>query len=820
MYRFIFCALALSSFATARTQKETCPDGKQHYRTTIRHIESGGIGYNEGYTTLEAFFASDPSRWGVTPFLDARGHVFNNGKWATNVGLGMRSLLGSRAYGINAYYDYRHASQLHANQIGVGFETLGQFFDFRLNGYFPVGSKVSSAYGTTFGKFSGHHLLLSQKYQSAMKGADAEFGFHFGKSKSFDFYTAAGPYYFRGEKTRSTWGGKARIAGSYKEFLTLEISDSYDRTFHNKFQGQLSLTYSFGPKSKIKKQERTCHEAAILSDRMTQPVGRQEIIVIDNVRKNVPAIDPATGLPYIFVFVNNTSHSQGTYESPYPTFAEAQSTSSPNNIIYVFPGDGTTKGMDSGITLKANQKLWGSGAGHSLLTTKGIISIPAQTSTLPTITNTNVDTEGNAITLATNNAVSGFMITSPLNDAIFGANAQNLEVTSCTFTNTTTFPIEATFLSDASVSITNNQFLNNVNGISLTLNGTSTVLCSDNQFTGQTSVSNVPIEISAFNNGLKAQIKNNIFDGNTTGSIRLGLTDVASAELNVLNNAFTNNGTGAQSSLGSNFVIISNGTISDCSIVLQGNTFTGNTSNALYLHTSGAYTVLRATISENTMLNNGGSAVVFAAPVSDTLTLSATNNTIIGVNDNGMAVIATGSTGSGTITLSNNTIKDIQNASNGIAINQDFSTLNLMLLNNVIDNCEGTGILSYAPTGINFLTLTASGNTVSNCQNMSSNAASGFDIEQYTNFAGTVTNNTFSSNTGVAFTIGSTLTAPKTCLNLNGNINSQDYLLTNPVDGTFKLSPCNVNMVNTGTINTSGTIDAVSSCSSPTPCGP
>ena len=201
--------------------------------------------------------------------------------------------------------------------------------------------------------------LCRKRYQSAMKGADAEFGFHFGKSESFDFYAAAGPYYFIGEKDPATWGGKARISGTFKDILTLEISDSYDRTFHNKFQGQISLSFSFGPKSKVKEQGRTCKVANTLNDRMLQPVGRQEIIVIDKTRKNTVAIDPATGLPYFFVFVDNTGSSNGTYESPYHSLAQAQDNSSPNDIIYVFPGDGTTTGMDSGNLFKSEPEVLG-----------------------------------------------------------------------------------------------------------------------------------------------------------------------------------------------------------------------------------------------------------------------------------------------------------------------------------------------------------------------------------------------------------------------------------------------------------------------------
>ena len=164
---------------------EPCQDGKRHYRVSARHIEAGGIGYSQGYTTLEGFFAPDPQQWLLMPFLDLRGHVFNNGKMAANAGLGFRGISGCRTYGLNAYYDYRNTKRLHYNQVGVGLETLGTLWDFRINGYLPVGRKMTSPYNVQFGSFSGHYLLLSQKRQFAMKGADAEIGFHFGKISKF-----------------------------------------------------------------------------------------------------------------------------------------------------------------------------------------------------------------------------------------------------------------------------------------------------------------------------------------------------------------------------------------------------------------------------------------------------------------------------------------------------------------------------------------------------------------------------------------------------------------------------------------------------------
>ncbi|MBS0619962.1 MAG: right-handed parallel beta-helix repeat-containing protein [Verrucomicrobia bacterium] len=821
MFRFVIFAavLPLSTFADTLKEEENCPKGKRPYRAGVRHIESGGIGYKDGYTTLEGFFAPDPSQWKVTPFLDVRGHIFDNGKWAANAGAGLRVLWGNRAYGINSYYDYRNTNRFHSNQIGIGLETLGQLFDLRINGYLPVGAKTSSPYDATFARFSGNYMLVSEKIQSAMKGADAELGFHFGKFESFDFYAAAGPYYFIGKHDPATWGGKARISCTFKDILTLEISDSYDGTFHNKFQGQIALSFPFGPKSKVKKAGRPCNVASRLNARMLQPVGRQEIIVINHARKQTVAIDPATGKPYFFVFVDNTSHSNGTYASPYHTLVQAQDNSSPNDIIYVFPGDGSTTGMDSGIFLKANQKFWGSGITHSIQTSQGTISIPAQSSSSPTITNTNIDTDGNAITLASNNAISGIHITSAMNDAIYGTDPQNLEVSSCTIENSTTYVIEASFSGDATISITNNQFLDNVNGVFLTLHGTSSLVCSNNTFSGQTSISSVPLEVAASQNVLTSLIENNVFNDNTTGGIRFALDQVVDADIRLLSNTISNSGTGSQASLGSSCVAISTGTNEHCAITLEGNSFTGNDGNTLYLHTSGAIHTLEVTAATNTMSDNGGSALVLATPV-DTLTLLATDNTITGIGDNGIAVISSSLTTTGNITISDNVITDVVNASNGIAVNQDFSTLELTLLDNEIARCEGTGILSYAPTGIDSLTCTISGNTIGQCQNLSSNAAAGLDIEQFTNLVGPVTDNTLSNNTGLAFMIGSTLPSPTACLTLTGNDNDGDYLLVNPVDGLFNLSPCDVDSVNIGTINTSGVITPVQSCPGATPCPP
>ncbi len=241
-------------------EEQTCPHSKRPNRVTIRHIEANGIGYNQGYTTLEGFF-SPIYPWGKgedwVPFVDLRGHVFNNGRLAANAGLGLR-YISNYVYGINAYYDYRDTYRQHYNQVAAGLEALGEIWDFRINGYLPVGRKNSRFYHT-------------QK-EASLKGANAEVGYHIDHFKDIPFYFAGGPYYLHG-KGKTAWGGQLRARIDFFDYLTLEGNVSYDHLFHWVGQGQASVNIPFGSRRNVcSPQSRT------LSTRALQRIDRFEII--------------------------------------------------------------------------------------------------------------------------------------------------------------------------------------------------------------------------------------------------------------------------------------------------------------------------------------------------------------------------------------------------------------------------------------------------------------------------------------------------------------------------------------------------------------
>ena len=439
--------------------QENCGLSPSPIRIATRYTIGRGVGYSEGYTTFEGFFAPPPlldNSW--IPFLDARGHVFNNGKFAVNAGLGVR-YLNSRVWGINAYYDYRNTVHQHYNQVSLGLESLGITWDFRINGYLPVGDKKSPFYDIQFDSFLGNELLVSLKQEFAMKGANAEVGAHITKMENAQLYAALGPYYFQNEGKRS-WGGEGRLVFEAYKHIRLQVNGSYDSLFKGIIQGEVGIFFAFGPRKEIrttkvreetgffpfyqakkeakKAEESACHDEMLLRERALQRVDRNEIIVLDKKREKAIALDPNGG-SYSFLFVDNTSHSNGTFESPFNTLFAAESNSGPGDIIYVFPGDGTSTGMDSGITLQDSQRLLGASTPHQIDTIFGTITIPPLAKTAPLLTNAMISGQS-TVNLANNNEVSGFTI-HDVNGVPYTAGISLLSGTNATITQNTVITI-------------------------------------------------------------------------------------------------------------------------------------------------------------------------------------------------------------------------------------------------------------------------------------------------------------------------------------------------------------------------------------------
>lgn len=276
--------------------------GPRHNSVRARFTSPKGIGYSKGYGTLQGFFAPRHIRreyW--LPFADLRGHLFTDGKWAANGGLGMRYLGCTRVWGLNAYYDYRDTSHGHYNQVAAGFESLGVCYDFRINGYLPVDVKHPSPPFHQSASFESQQLLFHYTQYYPMKGVNAEVGYHLDCCPRTPLYFAIGPYYLTGGG-KTAWGGEGRARMDlFHRHLRIEGNASYDHIFKWIGQGQISLNIPFGKRTKIcMKNGQDCCTVLTLHQRAIQQVDRFEIIPQVKKRTVTPAINPATGNPWVF----------------------------------------------------------------------------------------------------------------------------------------------------------------------------------------------------------------------------------------------------------------------------------------------------------------------------------------------------------------------------------------------------------------------------------------------------------------------------------------------------------------------------------------
>lgn len=341
MKKPILATLALLSLSLNATES----------RLDIRYRDPKGVGYDTGYATADYLLTQ---QFDASELLfNARGHLFNDARFALNGGIGWRTLFKEEKLllGGNFFYDFRESEHLHSNQIGAGLELLHKHFDVRLNGYLPVG-KNRSFNKKRFEEFSGNTIVVRQKVLSTLPSAELELGIPLGPR----FYIAGGPYYLFHQEAHGTtfgeaWGGRFRASVDLGRYFTLEGVVTYDRIFHTRGQGALS----FHIFPLLKEKTRSLRKV---------PIYRNEIIPIQKKKRRIGLYSGSEEERIEILFVNNMFEGQGagTFEAPFSSLKEAEVHSSPGDVIYVYPGDETPHNMDEGIVLKEDQILASSGA--------------------------------------------------------------------------------------------------------------------------------------------------------------------------------------------------------------------------------------------------------------------------------------------------------------------------------------------------------------------------------------------------------------------------------------------------------------------------
>jgi hypothetical protein len=682
----------------AKTAKiePSCRTYSRSDQITVRHAQGTGIGYEHGYTTLEGFLSPRRCHSSWVPFADLRGHVFNNGTFAANAGLGVRYVGTSTAWGMNAYYDYRNTNRFHYNQVSAGLEAIGSFWMVNLNGYLPVGKTQSRFFNPTllgaasfptFAFFQGNHLFITLSgtqelvadQEFAFKGIDANATFRVLDIQPFSIDVGVGPYYFHGAYSQFAAGGKANVTARWTDYVAVGLTGSYDNLFRERGQVEIAVSIPFGAKSFGKKCSALppCEVSSFYDLTLARGVKRNEIIVLDDLQKTLAhatpggtevAINPRTGQPYLIWFVNNQSHSAGTFEDPFTTIQDALLVAQEEDVIYVYEGMAPYDAAGTAFMLLDNQWFFGSGVAQFLPTTVGTIEIPAQTVGYPTIENTAPST---ILTVGNQDVVSGFQLIPLSADSIVIADTiQDLSFLSNRYT--------------ATISGSTNLSFNNCFGNLLVQNNQFNMAASD------TSSFGVFLQDSG-NEQSNLSILGNTFANHGGSAIDLAYTGPSSPTLNIASNQFSapagSNGTGialSTSMLSSPFAgSISQNTFTDYGFHVIEMSWDGSGAHAL-------------SISENSIASDPTASSTFGINLStsaDNSALSVSDNQLLNQSGVGLNCFALGNAAFA-FAVTENTITAVSfTGSNGIQINgKTRANMAGFVSNNVCSNHQNNGI--------------------------------------------------------------------------------------------------------------------------------
>lgn len=260
----------------------------------VGNVVGKGVGYRTGYTSLGLWTSFNSMCDCFRPFVDIRGHVFNNGEKAANVGLGGRYCCSCLdvIFGGNIYYDYRQGRFSDYNQIGIGAEILGACWDFRINGYIPVGRREGCKC-KIFDDFEGDFFASCFRQERSLAGFDAELGSYLKRRNpcnccDFDLYAAIGPYYYSRPHDwgRTVFGGQVRLAASWMDCLTAEVIATSDHVYHTRVQGRFEINIPLGAGWCFWEcnKNNDCGNCSCCWPRCVDclRVWRREIIVLDN----------------------------------------------------------------------------------------------------------------------------------------------------------------------------------------------------------------------------------------------------------------------------------------------------------------------------------------------------------------------------------------------------------------------------------------------------------------------------------------------------------------------------------------------------------
>lgn len=243
-------------------------------------------------------------------------------------------------------------------QIGLSFESLGDRWDLRINGYIPVGQKSQLGSFTPTGTIGyNQNFLVEQTIadrNTSFYVAEAEIAARLMADR--DAWAFAGPYTLVNDD-EDTAGYRAGFRGYAYPDLLLQIAVSDDEIF--KTNATFQVTWFVG------RTRNNFQPACGLPDRMREPVMRNDYVALR--RTTEQGGNPLTGtdgLPIRIVHVNSAAANggNGTFENPLNDVGNVQANSIANDIVLLW-SESIFQNQNT-LALQNNQRLLGEGNGE------------------------------------------------------------------------------------------------------------------------------------------------------------------------------------------------------------------------------------------------------------------------------------------------------------------------------------------------------------------------------------------------------------------------------------------------------------------------
>ncbi len=393
---------------------------------------------------------------------EARGTATYNGRGAATMGGGFRRYdpFRNRVYGLTGWWDYDDGNANDYHQVGVSFESLGRWFDFRANGYFGLSNDLNVLSETPTGTVTptGGMLLadVRQLAESRYSGFNVEVGGPMPILGRYGFEAYVGGYHFEADNDEQASGVSVRLLANVTDDVRLGIDVTNDDLFDTQVFGSVIVTLPdgrpqtwFRPRSVqsklLDRVERRNRAFVHTQDHIIQ------VAATGMMMSPMSSSAAASGAGFaisnvIYVDAEAATNGAGTFEDPRNTFV-GFGTPAEDTLIIVrgldHDGDDLVRAVQGSIVLNDGNVVLSENYINNnpvtLLTSAGPVGLPMldESAIIPGWEN---PAGGPLITLANNTEVAGFVFdgrtnAGPANTIITGSNIQGVRIHDNTFQN-------------------------------------------------------------------------------------------------------------------------------------------------------------------------------------------------------------------------------------------------------------------------------------------------------------------------------------------------------------------------------------------------